>query len=123
MPKGSKCSCRPSAYGHGVPEPSTGLLAAYFSTLLLTLTNPATILSFVAVFARIGLGGSPDYLSATALVAGVFIGSALWWLLLSTGVSLFRQRTNAIFMRFVNRLSGTIIFAFGVLSLALSLSR
>ena len=55
-----------------------GLASAYLSTLLLTLTNPTTILSFVAVFAGFGLGATPDYLDACALVAGVFLGSALW---------------------------------------------
>jgi threonine/homoserine/homoserine lactone efflux protein len=63
----------------------SGLLSAYFSTLLLTLTNPMTILSFAAVFAGFGLGATPDYLAASALVAGVFLGSALWWLLLCCG--------------------------------------
>jgi len=48
-----------------------------------------TILSFVAVFAGFGLGSSPDYLAAGVLVTGVFMGSALWWLLLSGGVGLF----------------------------------
>jgi threonine/homoserine/homoserine lactone efflux protein len=69
-----------------------GLLAAYLSTLFFTLTNPMTILSFVAVFAGLGLGSSPNYLAASVLVTGVFIGSALWWLLLSSGVGLFRSR-------------------------------
>src|SRR5215472_15915918 len=57
-----------------------GLFSAYATTLLLKLANPMTILSFVAVFSSFGLGASPDYFSATTLVAGVFIGSALWWL-------------------------------------------
>src|ERR1700691_443120 len=55
-----------------------GLLSAYLSTFFLTLTNPMTILSFVAVFAGFGLGASPDYLSASVLVAGAVAGSALW---------------------------------------------
>jgi threonine/homoserine/homoserine lactone efflux protein len=95
-----------------------GLFSAYLSTLFLTLTNPMTILSFVAVFAGFGLGASPDYLSACALVAGVFVGSALWWLLLSTGVALFRSRLSAGWMRAINRLSGAVILAFGLYSLS-----
>jgi threonine/homoserine/homoserine lactone efflux protein len=95
-----------------------GLLSAYASTLFLTLANPMTILSFVAVFAGFGLGTSPDYLAASALVAGVFIGSAAWWLLLSSGVSIFRSRIGFNWMQAVNRFSGGIIFAFGIYSLA-----
>jgi arginine exporter protein ArgO len=77
-----------------------------------------TILSFAAVFAGIGLGASPDYLSASTLVGGVFLGSALWWLLLSSGVGLFRARLNSGWMRIINRVSGIVIFAFGLYSLS-----
>lgn len=95
-----------------------GLLAAYCSTLLLTFANPMTILSFVAVFAGIGFGVSPEYFAAVKLVAGVFIGSAGWWLLLSSSVALFRARVGPRWMQAVNRLSGCIIFAFGIYSLS-----
>jgi len=112
---------RPAEQAEGVR--STGLLSAYLSTLFLTLTNPMTILSFVAVFAGLGLGGSPNYFSASALVAGVFVGSALWWLLLSRGVALFRSSVGLDWMRIVNRVSGSIILAFGLYSLSTSLFR
>lgn len=96
----------------------TGLMGAYASTFFLTLTNPATILSFVAVFAGLGIAGSGgDYASAATLVLGVFLGSALWWLLLTGGVSLFRDKFDARAMQWVNRISGAIIGAFGVLAL------
>ena len=96
----------------------SGLVGAYVSTLFLTLTNPMTIISFAAVFAGLGLvntGG--DYLSAGVLVSGVFIGSALWWLLLSGGVGVFRTRFNPQGLQVVNRISGTIITAFGLLAI------
>jgi threonine/homoserine/homoserine lactone efflux protein len=94
------------------------LVSAYVTTLLLTLTNPMTILSFGAVFAGLGLGGSPDYFCASTLVAGVVIGSALWWLILSSGVALFRERLRSGWVSIVNRLSGCIIFTFGLYSLS-----
>jgi threonine/homoserine/homoserine lactone efflux protein len=95
-----------------------GLFSAFLSTLFLTLTNPMTILSFVAVFAGFGLGASPDYFSASAMVVGVFVGSALWWLLLSGGVALFRSRVSTGWMQAVNRLSGGVILVFGLYSLS-----
>ncbi|MFN2224096.1 MAG: LysE family transporter [Chloroflexota bacterium] len=95
-----------------------GLLQAYGSTLLLTLTNPVTILSFVAIFAGLGLAqGGDDYLEAATLVLGVFCGSAAWWLFLSGGVSLIRERVDARAMLWINRLSGAIIIAFGLVAL------
>lgn len=97
----------------------TGLLGAYASTFVLTLTNPTTILSFLAVFAGLGLASAAgDYGQAALLVLGVFVGSALWWLLLSGGVSLLRSRLNPQALVWVNRVSGIIILAFGVGALA-----
>jgi threonine/homoserine/homoserine lactone efflux protein len=96
-------------------HPATRLIGAYASTLGLTLTNPATILSFAVIFAGVigapvgGLGAG----SAGSLVAGVFIGSALWWLTLSVGVGLLRAKFNAGIMVWVNRVSGVIITVFG----------
>ena len=91
------------------------LLSAYFSTLILTLTNPLTILSFAAIFAGLGLGAAGgDFSSAGVLVTGVFVGSAGWWLLLSGGVSLFRQRFDQRAMGWVNKFSGLIILGFGL---------
>lgn len=94
-----------------------GLIGAYTSTLFLTLTNPMTILSFVAVFAGFGLGAAISYGNAAILVLGVFLGSAAWWLILSSGVGILRSRVNATWMQAVNRLSGAIIFGFGVYAL------
>ena len=94
------------------------LLAAYVSTLFLTLTNPLTILSFAAIFAGIGAGGANrSYISAAVLVLGVFLGSALWWVILSSGVSILRTKLNTQALRWVNRISGAIIITFGVLAL------
>ena len=91
------------------------LIGAYGSTLFLTLTNPMTIISFVAIFAGLDLaieGG--NYLSAFILVLGVFLGSALWWLLLSCSVGLFREKFNLAALKWVNRISGVIIASFGL---------
>ena len=92
-----------------------GLLGAYVSTFVLTLTNPMTILSFLAVFAALGVGTThPEPLAAATLVLGVFVGSALWWLTLSGGVTLLRARFDARRLRWVNWISGAILVAFGL---------
>jgi threonine/homoserine/homoserine lactone efflux protein len=94
------------------------MLVAYSSTYFLTLTNPLTILSFVAIFAGLGVGSaSKSYLTAALVVLGVFLGSASWWIMLTSGVSLFRSALNPRRLRWVNRLSGVIILAFGLLAL------
>jgi threonine/homoserine/homoserine lactone efflux protein len=91
---------------------------AFLSTLVLTLANPATILSFMAVFAGLGLGTKAgDYGAAGIVVAGVFVGSGLWWLLLSGGVSLLRHKLSPKTMRWINYGSGAFLSAFGVYAL------
>jgi threonine/homoserine/homoserine lactone efflux protein len=97
---------------------SGNLATAYLTTLMLTLTNPVTILSFIAIFAGLGLAtAGGDYRSAVLLVLGVFLGSTAWWLLLSGGVSLVRDRFNAAALRWVNRVAGVVIGAFGIYAL------
>jgi threonine/homoserine/homoserine lactone efflux protein len=94
------------------------LFGDFISTFFLTLTNPMTILSYLAVFAGLGLSSvSSNYSSATLLVIGVFIGSALWWLILSEGVTLFRKKVSQHVMTWINRFAGVIIITFGILAL------
>lgn len=95
-----------------------GLAGIYLSTFFLTLTNPMTIISFAAIFAALGVGNtSGSYISAVTLVVGVFVGSALWWLILSSIVSLFRSKLKPGWLKWVNRLSGLVILGFGVLAI------
>lgn len=94
---------------------ANGLSSMYLSTFFLTITNPMTILAFAAIFAGTMLGeksGSP-----LLMVAGVFTGSAAWWLTLSFGVEVLRDRLNQTHMAWVNRFSGIVIIAFGVYAL------
>jgi threonine/homoserine/homoserine lactone efflux protein len=95
--------------------PARSVAAAYASTLLLTLTNPATILSFIGIYAGVGLGlGGAGYGEAVAFVAGVFAGSALWWLLLCFAVGAIRYRVSPSGLRWINRISGLILTGFGL---------
>ncbi len=101
----------------------TTLINDFFSTFFLTLTNPMTILAFLAVFASLGLSDiEGDYIQAGELVCGVFLGSALWWLILSEGVTLFRKKISQETMEWINRTAGTIIMGFGIITLLSLLS-
>ncbi len=95
-----------------------GLASMYASTFFLTLTNPMTIISFAAVFAGLGLTSSNgDYATAALLVSGVFLGSASWWLILSGLVGIFRARSQARGLQWINRISGLVIAGFGLFAL------
>lgn len=97
---------------------SKGLLNNFISTFFLTLTNPSTILSFIAIFAGLGLASTTaDYFSSMAIVFGVFMGSALWWYILSSIVSFFRHKITSERLVWVNRLSGLVLGSFGLYAL------
>ena len=109
---------RPAAAQSTELSERASLKGAYLSTFVLTLTNPLTILSFAAAFAALGMGNTGgSYACSALLVLGVFAGSALWWLILSSIASLIRGRIGARAMLWVNRVSGGIILAFGVAAL------
>ncbi len=90
------------------------LLGSYVSAFLLTLTNPLTIFAFVALFAVFGLGHKLIIISAVILVLGIFIGTCLWFLILSYIATIFRKKLNSAGLRMVNRTAGIIIMLSGV---------
>jgi threonine/homoserine/homoserine lactone efflux protein len=97
--------------------PASSLALAYTSTLGLTLTNPATILAFVAIFAGLGLASSGSYADASMVVLGVVLGSAVWWILLALGAGWLRERSAPKLLRSINIVAGISILTFGVVQL------
>ena len=86
----------------------------YASMVALTLSNPATILSFTAVFAGLGVHVGSGW-QPFGLVAGVMLGSALWWVVLTIVVSLVRERLTAPATRAIGIASGLALVGFGAL--------
>jgi putative LysE/RhtB family amino acid efflux pump len=89
-------------------------LRLFAVTFLLTMSNPATILSFAALFAGLGLAAEPTLPAAASAVAGVFLGSLLWWAILSGGVAAFRHRIGIRVRQWINRVAGAALIAFAV---------
>jgi threonine/homoserine/homoserine lactone efflux protein len=105
-----------AAEPNGAPSRSLG--AAFASTLTLTLANPPTILAFTAMFAGLGLAAGASYQSAALIVAGVFIGSAAWWLILVAGAAALRARVTPRILHAINVVSGVTILGFALWQLA-----
>lgn len=96
---------------------TSGLISVYTSTFFLTMANPITILSFAAIFAGLGITeNNSDYFAATTLIVGVFLGSASWWLVLSSSIEFFNLNIDFTAQKWVNKLSGSILIIFGVLA-------
>jgi threonine/homoserine/homoserine lactone efflux protein len=96
------------------------LLHDFVSTFLITVSNPGTILAFLAIFAGLGFSlASTSSGSTTLLVVGVFSGSTLWWLILSGTVSIFRNKMSDKLIHRINQVSGVFIILFGIAILTL----
>ncbi len=93
----------------------SSLWNAYLSTFFLTLTNPMTLIFFVAVFAGLGIGSERHhYIAAGILVSGVFIGSAMWWLVLIGFTGILKGLFSFRRLQWLNRISGLIIIGFAL---------
>ena len=112
---------RPAEQPDGGAPVNGGLPAAYLSTLGLTMANPATILSFAAVFAALGVGPGSTVLQSILIVAGVLLGSATWWLVLASLASVLRARVTPVVIRGISVMSAIAFAAFGLLAIASSL--
>jgi len=93
------------------------------STFLLTLTNPTTVLSFLALLAALGMGDPRQWWLTVFLIGGIFCGSMAWWIVLSSIVNHFRDRFSDRTLLLMNRFAGLAIGGFGVAAFVLSRSR
>lgn len=105
----------PPAHEKHAPS-AQGAVGNFTSTFFLTLTNPATIILFTAVFAGLGLTEG-SFGQELTLVTGVFCGSMLWWISLAGFIAKVRSHKLLEDTKWINHISGTILGAFGVLAI------
>lgn len=98
-------------------RPDQSWLRSLSSSLLLTLTNPPTIIMFAAVFVALAPKEGFTPAGAAITVAGVFVGSMVWWLGVVGVVSSVRHAIGARARRWIDRISGAVLMAFGAAEL------
>ena len=105
----------PQGRDHG----SSSLIRTIASTFALTITNPATLFGFAALFTGLGslAGGEATFLDAALTVIGVIAGSTLWWFTVTTIVGIFHRHIDASVMQNINRVFGLSVTGFGVIVL------
>lgn len=111
----------PITQGQAADAPARSLPAAFVTMCGFTLTNPATIMGFVAIFAGLGMAQSASYEQAAWVVTGVVLGSLLWWTILALAAGRLRRRLEGPrgdkVLRAVNIVAGITILGFGLAQL------
>jgi threonine/homoserine/homoserine lactone efflux protein len=102
--------------------PNNSTHSDFVSTLFLTLTNPTTVLSYIAVLSAMGMGDHRPGPLNFLLVAGIFLGSMLWWTILVVLVNGLRDRFNERVVAAMNRVAGLAIGLFGIITFAIGIS-
>ena len=95
----------------------SSLWSDFLSMLLITIANPAFILIFVALFAAFGVSSDGQFISSVLMIAGVFLGSSLWWFILTFIVNLIRKKFRPRHLLWLNRLAGALIVILGASSI------
>lgn len=91
------------------------LIADFFSTLLLTLTNPLTIIFFMGVFAGMAvLEENSSFQATTFVIFFVFAGTIIWWVVLTTIINIFRDKITLRKIWWINKVTSTLIALLGV---------
>ena len=110
----------PQALKH--EDPGESAHSDYASTLLLTLTNPTTVLSYLAVLTALGMADQRPWWLSFLLVAGIFCGSMLWWIILVLVVNRLRDRFTDRTVAWMNRIAGLAIGGFGIVTFAIGIT-
>lgn len=97
---------------------SGGTLKLYLAAAAIAFTNPITIFAFLALFATVGLAHEYSRIHALAIVAGVFTGSFIWFVALTTGIRMLRHKFDISKMRMANKIAGVLVFIAGIYAFA-----
>ena len=92
-------------------------LSDYLSTYILSMTNPITMISYIAIFSSLGLENiESDWEGAISLAFGIFCGSFSWWIILTESIGSFRARITDHIMLWINRVAGCVLFLFALIA-------
>lgn len=95
----------------------SGHFLVFLKMFFFTLTNPLTCLSFIAIYSTIGLETvEHDLLSLSLLSFGVFLGSILWWVLISSSSSYFLGKIQSSSAKMITKIAGALIIVVSIVS-------
>lgn len=105
-----------------VPQKSAEGAKMFLSSFTVGITNPAAILTFLFAFTYFGIAELSGTLNGILLVAGVFIGTYIWWGALSGAVCLIKRKTGKRGLPYMNKIFGVILILIAVVIFAKTFS-
>lgn len=97
---------------------NNNLVHDFLSTFFIALAGPFTLVFFLAIFSGLGIGQTDyQHFNTVVTIIGIFIGSVLWWGILSSLVDLFKERFNDKLIALINKVVGIVVLIFGILIL------
>lgn len=103
--------------GEQIESPASGGMGLFFSSFTVGIMNPAAILTFLFAFSWFGISGQTGIEQGMGLVCGVFIGTCIWWGILSTGTNVLKKRCPKMSLQIMNRIFGVVLILFGLVVL------
>ena len=98
------------------------MTSSFLSSFMMTLTNPATILSYMVIFSTLGVSGNAHVIHKVLLVIGIFVGTSFWWIALSAFVEWSGKLLSYSLYKRINTFFGILIIVLGVTIAGYSLS-
>lgn len=98
------------------PE-SGGGIRLFVSSFAVGITNPAAIVTFLFAFSLFGINGKTGPAEGIGLVSGVFIGTFIWWGVLSGVITILKKKAKNSHLSIMNRVFGTLLSLFGAVIL------
>ena len=92
--------------------------AMFLSAFSVGITNPAAVLAFLFAFSYFGIDGKLGTVNGIALVAGVLLGTLIWWITLSAIARKIKEKFGEKGFSRLNKIFGIIMIGFGVVVFA-----
>lgn len=100
-----------------------GLIQNYFTTFFIALANISSVFTIMVIFTTLRIFDSESRYAALMVISGIFIGGASEWFLTTYLLSHWRKTINEDNLIRISRISGVLIFIFGIVTLFHSLNK
>ncbi|MDE6762980.1 MAG: LysE family transporter, partial [Oscillospiraceae bacterium] len=102
-----------------IPQQKTAYgIKMFLSSFAVGITNPTAIITFLFAFSYFGIVGNTGLKNGILLVIGIFIGTYIWWGILTAAVEIIKKKKTYSGFRYANKIFGAILIVFSIVIFA-----